>query len=65
MTDDEHERAAIRESVLERATRRKVVELFRMLLAAQWPRERVEAMARQCVDEAVWEWLTRRDGRAS
>lgn len=64
MTDDS-ERAAIRESVLARATRGKVTELLRMLLAAQWTRERVEALARQCVDDAVREHIARRAGRAS
>jgi len=58
LSTDEH--AVIRESVLGRSVRSAVQEHLRILLAAHWPRDRVEALARQALDDAVREHLMRR-----
>lgn len=59
--DDER---AIRESVLVRNVRLAVQEHLRILLVAGWPRDRVEAMVRTALDDAMREHLTRRQTRA-
>ena len=58
LSTDDH--AVIRESVIERSCRRAIQEHLRYLLADGWPRERVEALARQALDDAVREHLMRR-----
>lgn len=54
------ERAAIRETVLARNVRVAMQEHARILIAAGWQRERVEALMRTALDDAVRAHLTRR-----